>query len=398
MAIQRRLSCAAWLCAWLLVPGPSAAQVDIDEYWLSADTNVRIPLSDGSGNVLADDRSTIIVLPDGTGNAQAPNVIFDFDGADVDAFHHTLRQTSLDTAREIDGVLVRPGDVFYMAGSAPIITFDAAAAGIPDGVNLDAVTVDPDTGQLVVSFDRWFLEPTFGFVLPGDLVTVTAGQLDTLAFNGTQLGDGVNLDAAHQLGADRYLISVDVDAFVPGGPGAWTIRDHDIVLYEPSAPRGVLGTFTPLLSLADDSHPSWIPADLDALWADPAPLAGEIRVIDTFFEVQESSGTLSIRVERVNGSDGPVGIFLDAVADTATEGADFSGDIAYTALWADGEAGVRTIDAVDIIDDALEEPFERFGIVVSIFSGDATVGSPDRATARVIDNDGDNLFADGFET
>lgn len=377
---------------------PATAQIAFNEFWISADTNVRIPRPDTTGNIFADDRSTIVVSPDGTGEASAPNVLFNLDGSDVDAFHRSLRQTSLDTVRVIDGVLVRPADVFYIAGSVPILTFDSMAAGIPDGVDLDAVTADPDTGALKVSFDRRFLDPNLGFVLPGDLITVVGGQLDGVAISGEQFEDGVNLDAAHQLDADQYLISVDVDTRLPGGPGTRTVRDHDVILFTTS-PGGATGSFAPIFSLADDSHPSWLPADLDALWAEKAIQGGEIRIVDTFREVQESAaGTVFLKVERINGSEGPAGIFVDSISGSAMEDVDFTGDVAFTALWGDGESGIRTIPAVDIVDDGIQEPVEQFTVEVSIFSGEATVGTPSRATVRILDNDGENLFNDGFES
>jgi len=399
MAIRRNLHRATLLTAGLLFGTPPVtAQIAFNEVWISADTNVRIPRSDGSGNILADDRSTIIVFPDGTGNASAPNGLFELDGADVDAFHRSLRQTSLDTARIIDSVLVRPADVFYIAGTTPIVTFDSVAAGIPDGVNLDAVTADPDTGALKVSFDRRFLDPNLGFVLPGDLVSVAGGQLDAVAISGAQFEDSVNLDAAHQLDAEQYLISVDVDTRVPGGPGTFRVRDHDVILFTAS-PGSTTGSFEPIFSLADESHPSWLPADLDALWAEKAIQAGEIRIVGTFREVQESAaGTVFVQVERINGSEGPVGIFVDSIAGSATEDVDFTGDVAFTALWGDGENGIRTIPAVDIVDDAVQEPVEQFTVEISIFSGDATVVTPSRATVRILDDDGENLFNDGFES
>jgi hypothetical protein len=381
-----------------LVSGtPARAQIEIAEYWISADTNVRVPRSDAPGTILADDRSTIILFPDGTGQAQALNVIFDLHGSDVDAFDWLFRRVSLDTARIINGVLVEPGDVFYLSSGTPVIDFDADAAGVPDGVNLDAVTLDPDTGQLKVSFDRFFEHPSVSFVLPGDLITVVGGQLDSVAINGVGLGDGVNLDAAHQLDTNNYLISVDVDAVLPGGPGTFTVRDDDVILYSIVGPRGVLDTFEPLFSLSEQSDPSWEAADLDALWAELAPQGGEIRLVDSFFEVQESAGTLAVRVERVNGSEGPVGIFIDAVSGTASEDADFTGDVAYTLLWDDGESGVRTITPIDIIDDGIEEGLEDFTFEVSILSGTATVTTPAQGTVRILDNDGDFLFSDGFE-
>jgi len=125
--------------------------------------------------------------------------------------------------------------------------------------------------------------------------------------------------------------------------------------------------------------------------------AGEIRLVDTFREVQESDESVFLRVERINGSDGPVGVFFEATSGTALEDMDFSGDVAFTQLWDDGETGIRNVAVADIIDDAVQESVEEFTVELSIFSGDATLGTPFRATVRILDNDGDNVFSDGFE-
>ncbi len=380
--------------ASISVYAPAAAQVDLEQLHLSSDTNVRVPEPGTSSTVIANDRSEIILQADGTGSAQVSTLVSPLAGVDVDAFDRSLRRKSIDTARTIAGVPVRPGDVFFVSGgSSVVIDFDAAAAGVPDGVNLDAVTRDAGTGALLVSFDRFFQHPAVTFVLPGDLVAIAGGQLDSIALNGSMFPDGVNLDGAHHLEGNLFLVSVDIDTQLPGGSGAITVSDDDVILYDRST-----GDFDVLLGLAEESHPSWQSADLDALWAERAAQGGEIRILDSFREVQESVGTVTLRVERINGSEGPAGIFLDAVGGSATEGVDFSGDVVYDGLWADGESGVRTVNAVDIVDDGSGEPIERFTVELSIFSGDATVGTPSVATVRILDNDGDTLFQDGFES
>ena len=371
---------------------PVKAQLSFEEFWLSSDITVRVPLTGDTATVVANDDSIITLFPDGSGDAFV--AISGLDGTDIDAYDRFPTSYSINVTREINGALIRPGDVFFASGSnAPFIFFDAEAAGIPEGINLDAITQNPDTGDLAVSFDRIFEDPTIGIVKPSDLIEVVDGQLHSLAFDGSLIPDGVNIDAAHWLTEDAMLLSFDVDVELPGGPGTLVFRDDDIVLADL-----VSNSFDRVLSLADDSHPSWIAADLDALWAELAPQGGEIRLLTTFREVQESAGSISVEVERINGSEGPVGIFLQGISGSATEGSDFTSDIGFTQLWADGETGVRTINAANIIDDNLQEPVEDFTVELSIFSGDAIVGTPFRATIRILDNDGQNLFSDGFES
>lgn len=395
LSASRRLRSLLIMAVAAIACSPVGAQLDFEALHLSGDIDVRVPTA-GGGSVYSNDRSEIILQADGTGDAQADPRLFDLAGVDVDAFDRSFRRRSIDTARIIEGVLVRPGDVFYFGVSGVIIDFDAAAAGVPDGVNLDAVTLDPDTGQLKVSFDRFFEHPSVSFVLPGDLITVVGGQLDSVAINGAALGDGVNLDAAHQLDTNNYLISVDVDAALPGGPGTLTVRDDDIVLYSIGGPRGVLGSFDPVFSLSEQSDPSWEAADLDALWAELAVNAGSFRFLVGLREVQEGSGTFTVSVERIDGSETAVAARVTSVNGSAIAGTDYL-VVDEVLSWTDGDSGERSF-TVTVFDDGLEEdPVETFSLQLAVESGEATLGAPATITVRILDNDGDNLFADGFE-
>lgn len=375
-----------------LIALPVSAQLSFVEFWLSSDVTVRVPEADGSGLIIASDRSQIVVNPDGSGQASIFSPFTDLNGADIDAFDRFTTSYSIDTARVINGVLIEPADVFFASGSnPPIIFFDADAAGIPDGVNLDAVTENPDNGNLVVSFDRRFEGATVGFIGPGDLVEVSGGELSSLVFSGSALPDGVNVDAAHWLTPDIMLLSFDVDAELGSGQATQVFRDDDIVAVDL-----VSGSFERAFSLADDSHPSWVPADLDALWAELAVNAGAFQFAASFREVPESIGTFDVTVNRIDGTETSVQARVTSINGTATAGSDFNA-VNRVLSWADGDGSSRNF-TVTIINDAAEEDNpERFSLQLAVESGEADLASPSKVQINILDNDGQNLFSDGFE-
>ena len=376
-----------------LIALPVSAQLSFEEFWLSSDVPVRVPDASSPAVTVTTDRSSIIIGQDGTGNAQVNGALFDQFGADLDALDRFPTRFSIDTARIINGVLIKPADVFFASGSnPPSLFFDADAADIPDGVNLDAVTQNPVNGNLVLSFDRFFEHPTLGFVQPANLIGVVQGQLDSIVFNSSSIPDGVNVDAAHWLTEDAMLLSFDVDVELPSGPGTLVFRDDDIVLVDL-----VSGSFDRVLSLANDSHPSWVAADLDALWAELAINAGAFRFSTSFREVPESIGTFDITVERIDGSESTVQARVTSVNGSAMAGSDFN-TVNEVLSWADGDASSRTVTVTIINDSTEEDNPEKFSLQLAIESGEADLASPSTVQINILDNDGQNLFSDGFES
>lgn len=371
---------------------PVSAELTFEEFWLSSDVNVRVPDARGDGVISANDRSQIVISPDGSGQASIFFPFTDLDGADVDAFDRFTTSFSIDAAREINGVLIKPADVFFAFGSnPPIILLDAGAAGIPDGVNLDALTKNPDNGNLVVSFDRLFEHATVGFIGPGDLVEVSGSELSSLVFSGSALPDGVNVDAAHWLTSDILLLSVDVDAELPSGAGTQVFRDDDIVAIDL-----VSGSFDRVLNLANDSHPSWIPADLDALWAKLVVDAGAFQFATSLREVSESIGTLDVTVSRIDGTESAVQARVTSANGTAFSGSDFNA-VDQVLSWGDGDSSTRTVTVTIISDGAEEDSSEQFALQLAVESGEAGLASPSTVHINILDNDGENLFLVGFE-
>jgi len=129
----------------------------------------------------------------------------------------------------------------------------------------------------------------------------------------------------------------------------------------------------------------------------PQPDAGEFRFLIEHREAQESAGTLTVSVERLDGSETAVNARVTSVDDSAVAGLDYVA-VDEVLSWADGASGVRTF-TVSILDDGLEEDsVETFALQVAVESGQAALGAPATLTVRILDNDGDNLFSDGFES
>jgi len=380
--------------AMLAVAAPGQAQMELARIMVSSDIHARVADPDDGAVTLGRDTTIFDLDGNGFGDGFSPFPAgVNRDGLDITGFHLSPRRYSIDTAIIIAGQPVRPIDIFSFDGfGVPQLALAGRVEGIPENARIDAVSVDPDTGDLVFSLDiSATLDSQIYF--PTDLIRWD-GATFSLFFNGLTLfmqQPGSNIDAAHVLDADRILVSVSTPTTVPGGPGGFFVQDDEILeVFRPS------GNFTPSLALRD-AHPSWEAAGIDALWAEEAIQGGEIRIVSAFREVQESVGPVLLELERINGSEGSVDIFLETISGTATEGSDFTGDIAWIGLWGDGESGTRVIPAGDIVDDSIEEPIEEFTVELSITGGDATLGSPARATVRIRDDDGENLFNDGFE-
>ena len=377
-----------------LTPHSVSAQPTFEQFVVSTDTSARVPFVEGPGNVITNDRSQIFVQPDGRGSAFAFAPISTLFGADVDALHRIPTRYSIDTARIINGVLIRPGDVFFVfSDNPPTVFFDAEAASVPDNVNLDAFTIDQDSGLALVSFDRYFEIPALGFVAPGDLIQVNSeGQLEQLAFDSAILPDGVNLDAVHWVSTEFLLLSFDVTTTLPAQGGTITVSDDTIVLYSTVSER-----FERIISLNVDSSSSWDGGDVDALWAELEVNAGAFRFTTAFREVAEDVGTFELTVQRIDGSETAVEARVTSESDTADAGSDFVA-IDQLLSWADGDSSTRTVN-ITINNDALEEDNpERFSVRLTVESGEAELASPSQVQINILDNDGQNLFSDGFES
>lgn len=95
------------------------------------------------------------------------------------------------------------------------------------------------------------------------------------------------------------------------------------------------------------------------------------------------SGSVTLTIQRLNGSTGPASVSWTAVAGTATA-ADYTASTG-TATFADGQT-TRTI-SIPITNDTLDEIDESFSVVLSNPSAGTELGSPSTETVTIIDDD-----------
>lgn len=366
----------------LAVSGACSAATPLEEIRIFGDRDVRIPF-EGGGNIGGDDEILFIVNPAlGNGNAFAllPGNLFG-DPYEVDA--HDLNggnRFSVDIAADINGFVVRPADVFTLSGGGTVV-FDGVAEGLPPNVNVDAISTDSASGDLILSFDQAVSASGIGFVA-ADLVRFT-GSAFSLFFDGFRVSRNLNLDAAHVLDNGNILMS-----FASGGSvDGVAFQDDDIVEYDP-----VADTFELVFTMAALNE-TWQPADVNALWAERRIQGGQVRLSTDLIRVLENEGPVSVNVLREGGSEGATVVNWTTMAGSAGT-SDFvmgGGSISYN----DGDGAIRTL-TVNLSDDALQEGIEEFTIEVSVASGSATLGAPSATTVRILDDE-TFIFVDSFE-
>lgn len=354
-----------------------AQTVELESIRFSGDIQARLPF-DGGGLITGNDDS-IYVFDPFTNTSDA----FGFFGSDglggagVDAYHSNLY--SLDAISVINSVTIFPNDVTSTFGQKAL---DGRATGIPDGINVDAFSFDPVSGDIIISID---IPANIGglFFLPDDLIR----------FDGTSyslfdsLSTGLNLDAFHILSNQEILVSFDTSGILSG---PFPILDDDILRWNPAANTYNIELFTASV----DS--SWFPADVNGLFATERPRAGQFQWAETEVEVFENAGSFLLGIERVDGAVGSVTVTFTTADGSAIGGVDYGvpvpnpGTIIFNAGQSFNQLSLSVID-----DDVIEGTKDYFVDLVSA-SDDGTLGNPTRIRI-VIRDDEDFIFADGYE-
>lgn len=356
--------------------GLALAATELSEIRLSANIDFTLPFEPGT--VLVGNDDTIAVYDMSSGFAEGFSFLGTLDASDINAYHAAdacgARLYSLDATAEIAGTVMRPGDVFRDVG---LKVLDAAVEGIADGVGINAVTREPSTCDLVVSFDTTVLLDGTVF-RPADLARFSGGVF-SLFRTGPANAD---LDAVHLLDTGAVLASFAA----PVPDFGFVFADEDIV-EQAEADGPWEPSFRPA---AVDA--SWEPADTDALFVVRAPIAGDFRWAAAGIEVLEGQGMFQLTIERVNFTEGPVTVNWSTADGSATSGIDFVG-ASDSIDFADGETS-ETIQ-VTLLDDAVVDGDKIFFVdLTSATSG--SIVSPSRVEALIRDDE-DFLFADGFE-
>jgi uncharacterized delta-60 repeat protein len=123
------------------------------------------------------------------------------------------------------------------------------------------------------------------------------------------------------------------------------------------------------------------PGELRLLW--PMTLSDE-------HYVPEGIGAITLPVVRLHGSMGTVSVQFHTNRGSATAGEDFAAK-SGTLTWANGDTRAKSI-TVEILDDAVIEPVERFDVQISGPTGGATIGLGARQNVFIQDNEPGTAF------
>ena len=179
--------------------------------------------------------------------------------ADLDAYSVRAngdQLLSFDTTVVLPGgVTARPGDVVRYNGASYVMEFDAAARGVQNGVDVDALAIYGDS--FLLSFDV-SVDLNGVHFEDEDLVRFD-GATFSMFFDGSAAGvnSSLDLDAVDYIECnDHLLLSFDGSGTI----GGVDFDDEDVLEYDRVS----------LWSMAYDGSvqsPSWVAADLDAVQA-----------------------------------------------------------------------------------------------------------------------------------
>lgn len=330
-----------------------------------------------------------IAVEDVGGNVNTEQLPFDPSPAEITAYHRISTGeflVVLDTTVTAGSATFRSGEVLHAVADSVFSAFDPVTAGLPRGTRIDAVT--QNNGNLVISFDtdvNW----NGSFFADEDLVEFD-GSTPSMALDGSSNGivSSADIDAAHRTGDNRWAVSFDA----PGELGGIRYRDQDVVAVDPG---------TGSWSLAYDASAGvsgWGDAGLDAIWLAPPSPSDQVQWTQSAVTVSEAVSQVTITIERSGSADGIVSVEWEAVGGgSADVPDDFYGKSGFAAM---GDGVMSKQLTVTVVDDSEVEGAEEFYVdLVSVASGDETLGSPTRVTVTIEDNDsaGDAVFADRFE-
>ena len=116
---------------------------------------------------------------------------------------------------------------------------------------------------------------------------------------------------------------------------------------------------------------------------------GTLQFDTAVFTKDEGLLTATIKVTRLSGDDGSVGVSYATSNGTATAGEDYEA-VSDTISWSDLESGQKEFK-VQIIDDGLIEGDETVNLTLSDPTGGATLGSQASAVLTILDDDAAKL-------
>jgi parallel beta-helix repeat protein len=118
---------------------------------------------------------------------------------------------------------------------------------------------------------------------------------------------------------------------------------------------------------------------------DATTSAGTLQLNVSTLNAPESTGSITVWVNRLNGSSGPVSVSFATVNGSALSGSDYTGRTGILS-WVDGETTGKGI-TIAVTNDTAVESNESFTISLNTPTGGATLGSPVSTTVTIQDND-----------
>lgn len=239
-----------------------------------------------------------------------------------------------------------------------IVTINAGAVGTPGDF-----TVSPETTS--VNED-------------GNTVTVTVNRVN--GSDGEVSVDFTTVDGTANAGSD-YTANAGTLTFADGETSKTidvTITDDgddegdenfSVELSNPTGGSGLLAPTSSTVTIIDN---------------DGAPEPGTLDISPASVSVSESGNTVTLTVNRTNGSDGAISVDFSTSDGTATAGSDYVAN-SGTLNFADGVTS-QTI-TIAISEDDLDEVDENFTVSISNATGGASLGSTTMSTVTILDND-----------
>lgn len=115
-------------------------------------------------------------------------------------------------------------------------------------------------------------------------------------------------------------------------------------------------------------------------------VGGYLRFAPGSYSVDESAGTVTLTVERYDGSTSAASVQLQVVPGTAAAGSDYISPVSPVILtWAAGESGIKTA-TIQIVNDIEVENTEAFSVNL-VGNALARLGTPTVSTVTITDND-----------
>ncbi|NQZ78323.1 MAG: alpha/beta hydrolase fold domain-containing protein, partial [Ekhidna sp.] len=229
----------------------------------------------------------------------------------------------------------------------------------------------PDAGEINFSSIDYLVAENAGSVLI--TVTRTEGEYGELKVDYT-LQDGT------ATATTDYEYQASTLTFTDGEISKQiTINIVDDLTYEGDETFNI--TLSNLVGDATLGNPST--ATVTIIEDDAVPPAGVLQFSDESYSVNESAGSITITVQRIDGGYGDVSVDYSVTNGSAINGNDYSVTDG-TLYFSNGEMS-QTI-SIDITDDTLDENTETFIVILSNPIS-ATLGNNQTANVSIIDND-----------